>query len=312
MLRSALLTLVLVASSCATAPQPVPKLPAEEVFGQPPPPPEPPSSMPAHLWAQQFPTPATCEAAARAMRADDAHAAWIRLKACVNRGGFNLLYDLAEYWADDLRNRPDAGSVLAQVLAARGARLDADLQFLQERRIPLFDLSAALKQPNAFKGRYLVVAARVGDVREEHGRTEMVLSEVTAQTDTQHVWVGPRAATQTSSSNRGDGAWGFPGTHGPMFPSSGRGTLDSRGMGQSGYIETRAVDSFADTGKELVLRLTKSDPFLGSDRPFVFLVRFDGTRVSDDAQTDDAAGDQLRTPVVTLISYHDLNSQYAF
>lgn len=310
-MRSALLTLVMVCSACATAPQPVTKLPAEEVFGQAPPP-ELPSAMPAHVWVRQFARPADCEAAARATRAEDGHAAWIRLKACVARGGFNLLYNLAEYWGDDLRNRPDAGSVLAQVLAVRGARLDADLQFLQERRIPLFELSAALRQPNAFKGRYLVVAARVGDVREEHGRTEMVLSEVTAQTEVQHVWTGPRAATQTSANNTGNGAWGFPGTHGPVFPGSGRGTLDSRALSQSGTLETRAVDSFADTGKEIVLRVTKADPFLGSDRPFVFLVRFDGTRVSDDAQTDDASGDQLRTPVVTLISYHDVNSQYAF
>lgn len=112
-------------------------------------------------WAVGYRRPMECGVGAKELtREYGRDLGWSALKACVNKGGFSWLKEVAEIWADDLRTRSDASVVLAQIIATRGGNVGQDLSMLQEKRVPLFELGSALRAPATFKGRYSSAAQR--------------------------------------------------------------------------------------------------------------------------------------------------------
>jgi hypothetical protein len=263
-------------------------------------------TMSPEKWARGFNRPGECEGAARALELSDGHdAAWTYLKGCISRPDFGLLPALLDNWGSDLKTRPEAATLMAQVIANRGGSVAADLQLLQSRRLPVFELSAALKQPQAFKGRYVLFVGRVSKLREVKGQAELVLAERARQSDQSSVFAGGESYGSVSSSS---GSMSASGQY-ESSSGSGRGSVSASGSRsgsyQSGRMETRVTFEFEDTGQEIRARLARPDPFLSVDRSFVFLVRFDGAKKVDSEDTE--SEEPISVALVSLVSYHDVN-----
>ena len=280
--------------------------------------PPPPSNAPAakrappkspESWARSFRRPGECEAAARDFATQyGADFGWTHLKACIGRPDFGLLETLLQNWPQDFKNRPEAPQLLAQVIANRGGSIGPDLALLQQRRLALFELGAALRQPEAFKGRYLVFVGKIEKLRSAKGRSELVVLEQSRGSDQTAVFSGKTRGSVSSSRSSSSGSGRFSSTG---IVGSGSGSYNrsgsSSGASMYGDMEQRVSYEFSETGQEVFVRLAQPDPFLAVDRNFVFLVRFDATKKSDvDGSSDE---DPLMTALVTLISYHDVNAE---
>lgn len=300
-----LVGLLVVGSGCAT-PAPVPKMSAAEAFAPAQASEVDPAMARASLgppkeWAKQFRRDIDCEREARNLvKTTGRDVGWTYLKACITRGFFTQLEALVQNWEDELKTKPDAAPLIAQVIAARGGHLGVDLQLLQQKRIPVFDLASALKQASAYKGRYLLLVAKISEAKEVKGRTELVLLEQSLSNETASVMSGPTYGTVASNSGNVNATW-------RTTTSSGTATANyaNRGATESGAMERRVTDVFEETGQEVIAKLKQPDPFLTVDKNLVFLVRFDGT-VSSDIGVVHKGEDPLATALVTLISYHDL------
>lgn len=308
-MKSVLLAaLALVFSFACAAAKPVEKMSAEEAFAPAPSTQFAPSQAKALIgapkeWAKQFPRDLECEKGARGLEEAHGHEiAWTYVKACITRGGFTQLKTLCENWTEDLKTRPEAGSILAQVIASRGGHLKSDMEIVQQLRIPLFELSAAVKQSSAFKGRYLLVIGKIAEAKEAKGKTELVLMEQAIGSDLTSVITGPRSASVSTTSGGGSAGWKSSGIAGS---GSASGNYQKTTRSESGRAEMRVTDFFEETGQVVIAKIKQPDPFLRVDKNLIFLVRFDGTAVADTENTDE--GDEPhRTALVTLISYHDL------
>jgi hypothetical protein len=288
---------------------PKPKMSADEAFS--PPPPDGPVSRaqsraalgPPKDWARQYRRDLECERAAHELvPAHGAEVAWTYLKACIEKGNFTQLKTLVENWEDDLKTRPEAPSIIAQIIASRGGHLRPDLEILQQRRIPVFDLASALKQSAAFTGRYLVFVGKIAEAKTSKGKIELVLAEQTLTSEVASVLSGPRTGAVSTSS--GSGQVGFR-SNGIVGSGSAQGSYTNRSTTESGRIEQRVTDTFEDTGQEVIAKIKQPDPFLTADKSLVFLVRFDGALVTDTEAASEGE-EPYRTALVTLISYHDL------
>ncbi len=260
-------------------------------------------------WARAFRRPGECEAAARDLGTQyGADFGWTYVKACIARPDFGLLETLIQNWPQDLKNRAESPQLLAQVIANRGGSVGPDLALLQQRRLALFELGAALRQPDAFKGRYLVFVGKVEKLRSAKGRSELVVLEQSRGSDQTAVFSGKMRGSVSASSSRSSGSGRFA-TSGVLGSGSGSYTSSgsSSGASMSGDMEQRVSYEFSETGQEVFVRLAQPDPFLSVDRNFVFLVRFDATKKSDvDGSSDE---DPAMTALVTLVSYHDVNAE---
>ncbi len=248
-------------------------------------------------WAKGFRRPVECAVGARDLgKTYGRDYGWDALKACVNRGSFTLLKEVLDVWGEDLRTRPDASLVLAQIIATRGGNVGQDLIMLQEKRVPMFELKAALNSPQTFKGRYLMFVARIGDMQTKKGKVELAVNEMTLQGSTENVLVGRRTGTSASVSASAAGRVG---------PYSASGSYAASGTRVSGDVETRSTTEFVESGESALVRLKQADPFLSTERNFLFLVRFDGAVVSD---ADGVEEEGRKTALTTLVAYFDVQT----
>ncbi len=253
----------------------------------------------ARAFGSHYATPAQCEAAARRLLASSRDEAWVALKSCVEGTHFTLLGALLnKAWAEELRVRPDAASLIAQVVAQRGGSVEGELRLLHERKVPIFGLTAAVAQPEAYKGRYLLLRARVADVRSDGDRPTVWLVEQQLGSVASEQEVG--YATRKDSVSVKSGSLG--GDVGLLGHSNLGGQLVSSDREQQSTT-TRRYDNISDeTGIEALGRLPKADPFFAPGRDFVVLARFDGLRTTSGGAEDDEEAPTL--PVLTIVSYH--------
>jgi hypothetical protein len=321
--RAALLAAALLAAACAA---PRPTVTAAEAFGASREASEPgargaapPRSEPAprrsadpEKWAKGYVRPGECEFAARSL-ADESgrEVGWTYLKACAARSDFGLLQRLVDNWTPELKVKPEAASVLAQVIAHRGGLVKSDLAMVQQKRLPLFELSAALKQPDTFKGRYLVFVGRIDKMKAVKGRYELMLAENARVEEDTTVYA---AEGGYGSSSTRSGSASVSGSYQTDTRGSGRGQASGSYAGasasRSGKLERRSMTTFEDTGQRIITRLASPDPYLSVDRNFLFLVRFDGARTLADESSEDE--EPKLTAVVSLVSYHDVSAVGAF
>ncbi len=300
-------TTALLAAACAAA-KPVEKMSADEAFGAPVAAPVSAKDSRAALgapkeWAKQWRQDLACERGARDLEQVHGHdVAWTYMKSCITKGGFIQLKTLCDNWTEDLKTRPEAGSIIAQVIAARGGHVKSDLESIQQFRIPLFDLGSALKQASAFKGRYLLVVAKISETKETKGKTELVLQEQAISSEASSVMTGTRSGSVSSSTGSGSVGWK---SNGAVGSGSASGSYSKNTRTEYGKVETRVTDFFEETGQELLAKIKQPDPFLQVDKNLIFLLRFDGTAVGDTENTGEG-GEPRKTALVTLISYHDL------
>jgi len=136
----------------------------------------------ARAWVSRQETAPECEASARALRHSNPQSAWEALRACIevgrfSRGPFTQIALLTAYWEEELRSRPDAARVVGQVIANRGGDADDDISRLQKVRMPVFTLGAAMKQPDVYKGRWVILRARLFDVKMDARSATAMLAE---------------------------------------------------------------------------------------------------------------------------------------
>lgn len=247
-------------------------------------------------WAAGYRRPVECGVGAKELTRDYGRdLGWSALKACVNKGGFSLLKEVSEIWGEDLRTRSDASVVMAQIIATRGGNVGQDLTILQEKRVPLFELGAALRAPGTFKGRYVLFVGRISEVKNRKGKVELALNEMTLQGETSNVLVGRRYGSVGSASASASGRYGSTSASGSYSGSSSR---------VSGEVETRSTTEFVESGETALIRLKQADPFLSTERNFLFLVRFDGVVVSE----SEAEEEGRNTALGTLVAYFDVQT----
>lgn len=251
-------------------------------------------------FGARYATPSQCEVAARRLQATSRDEAWVALKSCVDRMHFTLLNALlGDAWAEDLRVRPDAAQVLAQVVAKRGGSVPGELKLLHERKVPIFELSAAIAQPDIYKGRYLLLRAQVADVRSEGDKPTVWLVEQGMGSVESDQPVG--YATRKDSVKVHAGA--VNGDMGMLGRANLGGQLSTSESELSAATVRRFDNVSGETGREALGRLSKVDPFFAPGKDFVVLARFDGLRTTSGGSEDDEDAPQL--PILTIVNYYE-------
>jgi uncharacterized membrane protein YgcG len=271
-----------------TAPDPAPTELASAPVA---PPPKQPSTFNARVWVSWQETAMDCEASARAMKQANAQHAWEALRACVeigrfNRGPFTQIALLTNFWEDDLRARPDASRLVGQIIANRGGDVDGDISRVQRVRMPVFTLKAAMKQPEVYKGRYVLLRARLFDVKMDDKSATAMLAETSmkpaeAIRDSGDVYVS--SYNSSGSSNRsgtGSGAYSTDryGSGRGSYSYDSSGSYSGGGSSTSGYAKRFYENVVHPTGRQALGRLPEADPFLEPNKEFVFVARFDGAK----------------------------------
>ena len=295
--------LLLSLAACATGPiavaTPSPDATPISTLARPPPP-----AFDAHAWASAQPTPVECEFEARHLQKASRATAWAALEACVDRprwlrGQFTQLeLILSGAWDDELLKRPEAARLVAHVIALRGGHVEGDLPSVQRLRVPLFSLAAALKQPDVYKGRFVVLRGNLADLRTEHGQTTALLRESALRSATREFETGlkHRSERQATTSAVGDvKTTAFGNLSGTASVNHGARTDEST-------IDRRFENEKFITGRQALGRLAQPDPFLEPDREFVFLARFDGVRAASDDE------DAPSMALVSIVSYYPPNA----
>ena len=249
------------------------------------------STFNARVWVGWQDTAMDCEASARAMRQSGPQHAWEALRACIeigrfNRGPFTQIALLTSYWDDELRARPDAPRVVGQVIANRGGDVDGDISRLQKVRMPVFTLGAAMKQPDVCKGRYVILRARLFDVKMDEKNATALLAETSMKPaeglrDSGDVYVSSYNRSGSSSgSSTGSGAYQTDryGSGRGSYSSSGESGYNSSGSSTSGFAKRFYENVVHATGRQALGKLPEPDPFLEPGKEFVFVARFDGAR----------------------------------
>lgn len=258
----------------------------------------------------KLPTGKACEAAARALLPSSPDGAWTALKACVERQRFLALPQLLDgTWDRELRTRTDASPLLAHLIANRGGDLIGDLRALRKARLPIFGLETAMKQPEIYKGRLILVRARVDEVKPmAGGKASVKLAQVALASTYKYVDEG---GYRFRSSESGSGAASAGGSYSDSSGYSGSASASGAGSysGRSEYtasVERRVADNdVVETGLVALARM-KLDPFLEHGRDYLMLGRFDGVR-------EEAGEDEQVTTlaVISLHGYYDVNPNLA-
>ena len=236
--------------------------------------------------------------AARRLKIDDAEQGWQALVACIQRphwthGEFTQLDLLTSgAWDEELQTRPEAAALVARMIALRGGDVEGDLAQLQRLRLPLFTLAAAMKQPEVYKGRYLLLRGQLEELRTEGAATTAILHETSLRATAHERDVGNR--WHTTDSTRFSSAHTF---------RNGSATSSSSGARSSETYATnlRYDNEKVDTGRVALGRLPRVDPFLEPQQEFLFLARFDALRAS-------AAMDEKPVAVLTIVGYYRPNA----
>ncbi len=246
----------------------------------------PPRPFDARAFAAEQPTPAECENAARVQRQSSADEAWNALRACVERphwphGEFTQLERLTGgFWDQDLQTRPDAPRVIAKVIALRGGDVEGDIPLAQKSRIPLFTLAAALRQPDVYKGRWVLLRGALSDMKVDGGKAAAMVRETSLRATSREVQVGnmSRSESSNSTSMRGEAQTTRYGN------ARGSAQISSSGRTEHSTLRQKFENERVETGRQAVGKLAQADPFLEPDKDFIFLGRFDGVKPGEDEQ----------------------------
>jgi hypothetical protein len=296
-MKTRLATLALALGAACASPQrtsdPQPKGPEMAAAELPAPPAAPPktSTFNARVWVGWQETAMDCEASARAMRQANPQHAWEALRACIEmgrftRGPFTQIALLTSYWDAELRSRADAPRVVGQVIANRGGDVDGDISRLQKVRMPVFTLGAAMKQPEVYKGRNVILRARLFDVKMDEKSATAMLAETSmkpaeALRDNGDVYVSSYNRSGASKgSGTGSGAYETDryGSGRGSYAYSGDSGYSSSGSSTSGFAKRFYENVVHATGLQALGKLPEADPFLEPNKEFVFVTRFEGAR----------------------------------
>ena len=293
---AALLVLLAACAGAPPSPEPVAQAPTK-LTAVPPPPREVPFD--ARSWVNEQANAAECEQGARRLRDQNPRNGRDALRACVDktryaRGPFTHL-STAGFWDEDLQTKPEAVRMIAKIIALRGGDVDGDLPAAQKSRAPVFSLAAALRQPDVYKGRWLVVRGRIGDLRSEGNVTTALLSESSLRSTEKETPIGPKYRQENESSYAGSAQVNT------SRYGNAQGSAQSNSSSKSTWskVNTSFENEKYVTGRQALGRLAQADPFLEPNKDFIFLARFDGVRSNSE-------GDEVA--VLSIVSYFQPNA----
>jgi hypothetical protein len=239
-------------------------------------------------------TPLECEKSARQLYEIRPDQGWAALVACVERsrwprGEFTHLELLTRgTWDQELQTRPDAARMIAKVVALRGGDVEGDIPLVQKSRVPLFTLAAALRQPDVYKGRWVLVRGALSEIRQDGNKAAAMMRETSLRATAREVADGPisrrdssykgtaqgefSSSSRNSSGNRSD------------YKASGSGQYSASGRTEYSSVKQKFENERVETGRRAVGKLPQADPFLEPDKDFLFLARFDGVNPGQDQQ----------------------------
>jgi len=267
----------------------------------------------AKAFAARQPSPFDCESSARRLRESSPDQAWAALAACVERQGWprgdftSLERIIGGFWDEDLTTRADAPRLIARIIATRGGDVEGDIPLVQKSRVPLFTLAAALRQPEVYKGRWVLVRGALSEIRQDGGRTAAMMRETSLRATAREVQVGNvsrvdsssngtyRSDGQTSRNGTARGSAQYSGTGGSsQYGGSAQYSGGTRYSGSSQYssgsrteyssVKQKFDNERVETGRLALGRLAHVDPFLEPEKDFLFLARFDGVNPSRDQE----------------------------
>lgn len=258
-------------------------------------------------FVASYPNPAECEAAARTLLTRSPDTAWAALQACVAHTRFTSIRALLSAdWVDEVRTRPDAGPLLAQVIAHRGGSVAPDLALLHDARVPVFSLGAALSQPGVYRGRYVVLRARVTSIQGEAAQPTVQLVESTLGNVGSDQQVGRKLTATSNVSGTVQASGSYRNNAGLSGSGSGRASFSGQKTTDYMVTERRYDNVVSETGVVALGRLAKADPFLVPGKEFIVLARFDGVRRTPGSGEGEDAGPKV-TPIVTVFNYFEPN-----
>src|SRR5438094_9644900 len=233
----------------------------------------------AKAFAAGQPSPFDCESSARRLRESSPDQAWAALGACVerqgwSRGDFTALERITGgFWDEDLTTRADAPRLIARIIAARGGDVEGDIPLVQKSRVPLFTLAAALRQPDVYKGRWVLVRGALTDIRQEAGKPAAMVRETSLRATSREVQVGnvsrwDRSSTASAQSEVATTRYGS---------ARGSSRYASNGRSEFSTVKQKFDNERVETGRLALGRLAQADPFLEPEKDFLFLGRFEGT-----------------------------------
>jgi predicted small secreted protein len=242
-------------------------------------------------YASGFPRAEFCEEEARRLRKMSPDTGWAVLKACVAQGRFTLLSRLiGGAWDKDLQSRPDASVLLARVVASRGGDLEGDLAAIRKQRVPLFGVGTSVLHPDLYKGRLVLFRAMLKEVKVGQGKAATArLAEYGLGGTSKYVDSDDKMVIRGSGSSSYADSGGYRGT--------------AKGEGELQLLTQRRLtgNELAETGVEVVARMSEVDPFFEPGRQFVVLARFDGVR----SEPGEDPEDTRRVAMVSMVAYFE-------
>src|SRR5256885_3999260 len=169
------------------------------------------ASFDPRVFAASQPSPWECETAARPLHETAPEQGWAALVACIERqgwprGDFTYLERITTgFWDQDLTTRPDAPRVIARIIASRGGDVEGDIPLVQKSRVPLFTLAAALRQPDVYKGRWVLVRGALSEIKQEGNKAAALIAETSLRATSHEVQDGPIRRYDSSSKGSGQG-----------------------------------------------------------------------------------------------------------
>jgi hypothetical protein len=231
-------------------------------------------------------TPLECEKSARQLYEIRPDQGWAALVACVDRsrwprGEFTQLELLTRgTWDQELQTRPEAPRVIAKVVALRGGDVEGDIPLVQKSRVPLFTLAAALRQPDVYKGRWVLVRGALSEIRQDGNKAAAIMRETSLRATAREVQDGSISRVDRTSSARGSAE-----VQSSRYGNA-RGSAQYSASGRTEYstVKQKFENERVETGRRAVGKLPQADPFLEPEKDFLFLARFDGVNPGQDQQ----------------------------
>lgn len=174
-----LIVVTLALASCAHVEPPGPLVAAEPTVVE-----RPVERTGVVINARDFVSAGQCASAAQDLFSRAPKPGWALLAACVGRADFNDLEALVdEPWAAQLKTRREGAELVARVIARRGGNIDRDLRVCRRAGLRLYSLRAALADPQAMTGGFVIMRAAVADARRVRGQRAVELDETRPMTD---------------------------------------------------------------------------------------------------------------------------------
>jgi len=261
-------------------------------------------------FAKEQLSPSECEKAARELRQTQPNDAWAALVACAQRdrwprGEFTVLDRVTGgFWDDDLQRRPDAPWLIARMIAQRGGDVEGDILVAQKSRVPIFTLAAALRQPDVYKGRWVIVRGSLEDLKSNGSGTAAMLHETSLRNTVRDVDVGGYSYSSSSSANArgsGEGSSNSSRNGNESYSGSGSGSYTSSSSSTYSITKKKFENEKVETGRLVLGKMPEADPFLEPGKEFIFLARFDGLRPSNETDNKPVA-------VMNISAYYKPNA----